>query len=219
MNYLSLLSYFQGKALKSCIKNIRGLIANKQNLFHILGDFKGIHIFTLSETHLTAEEQAEVQIPGYVFVGKPRTIGQGGGIGLYISESVPFRRRIDLKVNDIECIWIEILLPKSKGFCIGVIYRPPDSSQYLPGNFNEAFESMLSTVVSENKEFILTGDMSCNYLERSNHRQLKAILTTFNLKQLISSPTRIAKDSQTLIDIICSNEVQNISSVKVIPAG
>ena len=124
-----------------------------------------------------------------------------GGIGLYISESVPFQRLIDLEVNDIECIWIEILLPKSKGFCIGVIYRPPNSSKYLPGNFNEAFESMLSTVVSENKECFLTGDLTCNYLESSNHRELKAILATFNLKQLISSPTRIAKDSPTLIDV------------------
>ena len=154
-----------------------------------------------------------------LFLGKPRTSGQVGGVGIYISQSVPFQRRLDLENNDIECIWIEILFPKSKGFLIRVIYRPPDSSKHLPGNFNETFESMLSMVVSEDKECILTGDINCNYLESSDHKELKSILSLFNLKQLISSPTRITKESKTLIDVICSNEKQNISSVKVIPAG
>ena len=131
---------------------------------------------------------------GYDFLGKPRTSGQGGGAGIYISQSIPFQRRLDLEDNDIECIWIEILFPKSKGFLIGVIYRPPDSSKHLPDNFNETFESMMSTVVSEDKECILTGDINCNYLEGSDHKDLKAILSSFNLKQLISSPTRITKE-------------------------
>eukprot|EP00112_Aurelia_sp_Birch-Aquarium-sp1_P015555 Seg346.1 transcript_id=Seg346.1/GoldUCD/mRNA.D3Y31 product="hypothetical protein" protein_id=Seg346.1/GoldUCD/D3Y31 len=170
------------KGLKILHQNIRGLLAHKQNICHILGDFKGIHILSLSETHLAADEEAECQILGYDFLGKPRTSGQGGGTGIYISQSVPFQRRLDLEDNDIECIWIEILFPKSKGFLIGVIYRPPDSSKHLPENFNETFESMLSTVVSEDKECILTGDINCNYLESSDHKELKAILSLFNLK-------------------------------------
>jgi len=39
------------------------------------------------------------------------------------------------------------------------------------------------------------------------------------LKQLIITPTRITRESKTLIDVICSNVPHNISSVKVIPAG
>ena len=78
---------------------------------------------------------------------------------------------------------------------------------------------MMSTVVFEDKECILTGAINCNYLENSDHKELKTILSSFNLKQLISSPTRITKESKTLIDVNFSNETQNISSVKVIPAG
>ena len=78
---------------------------------------------------------------------------------------------------------------------------------------------MLVMVVSKNKERILTGDMTCNYLKSSNHRELKTILTSLNLKQLVSSPTRKAKDSHTQINVICSNEAQNISPVKEIPAS
>jgi len=117
---------------------------------------------------------------------------------------------MDLEQEDIECIWTEILFPKTKGFLIGIIYRPPDSSKHLCANFNCKFESMLSTV---------SADINCNYLVSSDHKEIKSILAYFDLKQLISSPTRITHESKTLVDVICSNAPHNIFSVKVIPAG
>ena len=83
---------------------------------------------------------------GFTFIGKFRASGQGGGVGTYISSSLPFHRRLDLKQEDIKCIWLEILFPKTKGFVIGIIYHPPDS--------NCKFDSMLSTVSSKNTELI-----------------------------------------------------------------
>ena len=53
----------------------------------------------------------------------------------------------------------------------------------------------------------------------SNHKEIKSILPSFGLKQLISTPTRITRESKTLIDIICSNETEKINSLKVISAG
>ena len=126
---------------------------------------------------------------------------------------------MDLEQEDIECIWIETLFPKTKGFLVGIIFCPRDSSKHLCVNFNCKFESMLWTVSAENKECILLGDINCNYLVSSDHKEIKSILTYFGLKQLISSPTRITRESKTLIDVICSNVPHNIFSVKVIPAG
>ena len=77
---------------------------------------------------------------------------------------------------------------------------------------------MLSTISTENKECILLGDVNCNFLVSSDHKEMKSILTYFGLKQLITNyPTRITRESKT--DVICSNVPHNISSVKVIPAG
>ena len=135
------------------------------------------------------------------------------------SPRTSLRSRLDLEQEDIECIWLEILFPKTKGFLIGIIYRPPDSSNHICANFNCKFESMLSALSSENKECLLTGDINCNYLMNSDHKELKSILAAFGLKQLITTPTRITQESKTLIDVICSNEPQNIHSVKTIPAG
>lgn len=78
---------------------------------------------------------------------------------------------------------------------------------------------MLTNISLENKECILTGDMNCNYLVNSDHRELKSIITAFGLKQLIKDPTRVTQDSRSFIDIIYTSEPWNIYSVKTIPAG
>ena len=65
---------------------------------------------------------------------------------------------------------------------------------------------MLTNISLENKECILTGDMNCNYLVNSDHKELKSILTAFGLKQLIKDPTRVTQDSRSLIDLIYTNE-------------
>ena len=56
-------------------------------------------------------------------------------------------------------------------------------------------------------------------LAKTDHKELKSILTAFGLKQLIKDPTRVTQDSRSLIDVIYTNEPWNIYSVKVIPAG
>ena len=53
----------------------------------------------------------------------------------------------------------------------------------------------------------------------SENKQIKLILASYGLKQLISTPARIKRESKTLIDIICSNEPEKLYSVKVILAG
>lgn len=140
------------KGFKILHQNIIGLLANKRIICQILDGFRNFHIFSVSETHLSPESEVEVQIKGYTFIAKSRASSQGGGVGVYISSSIPFQRRMDLEQEDIECIWIEILFPETKGFLVGIIDRPPDSSKHLCANFNYKFESMLSTVSAENKE-------------------------------------------------------------------
>ena len=41
-----------------------------------------------------------------------------------------WQRRYDLEVKGMECLRLEVFIQNSKSFVIGIIYRPPDSSQY-----------------------------------------------------------------------------------------
>ena len=77
---------------------------------------------------------------------------------------------------------------------------------------------MMSNVNSESKEIILLGDINANYLKEDDHKQLKSIIKTNGLKQLVKEPTRITDESKTLIDVVCSNAPQRISDIKIIPS-
>ena len=45
----------------------------------------------------------------------------------YIKEGIAFKQNTNLLDNDIEAIWIEVNIPKTKPILIGTVYRPPDS--------------------------------------------------------------------------------------------
>ena len=70
-------------------------------------------------------------ISGYLFIHRSRKDGKGGGVGAYISDRLVWERQRDIEHESIESIWFEIKLNLSKGFLVGVIYRPPDSSKYV----------------------------------------------------------------------------------------
>ena len=43
----------------------------------------------------------QAQIDGYSFISKPRKSAKGGGVGAYISSSVPYHRRLNLELKTI----------------------------------------------------------------------------------------------------------------------
>lgn len=56
------------------------------------------------------------------------------------------------------------------------------------------------------KNIIITGDLNCNLLTTSTESDaLKDFMVTLNLSQTISSPTRITNKSESLIDILLTN--------------
>lgn len=74
----------------------------------------------------------------------------------------------------------------------------------------------------ECKELLILGDLNCNYL--AHHRdsqllQLKQLSTVYQLTQLINVPTRITPNSNTLIDVILTNEPSRIITSGVLHIG
>ena len=76
---------------------------------------------------------------------------------------------------------------------------------------------MFTTVMNEYRECIPLGDMNCNYLERSEHREIKSIVSNSELKTANKISMRITSNSKTLIGVIYSNIPEKIESIKVIP--
>ena len=81
------------------------------------------HILCFSETHLDASvDTSSLAVEGFdTPIRKDRT-RNGGGIMVYVSELLKYKRREDLENNRFETIWIEVNL-KSKILLICSFYR------------------------------------------------------------------------------------------------
>ena len=63
---------------------------------------------------------------GLIFERKDRKGKSGGGILVYVSQLLNYKRRPDLE-GEIETIWLEISLPNSKPILYCSTYRPPSA--------------------------------------------------------------------------------------------
>ena len=159
------------------------------------------------------------ELPGYMFYQRNRTNGPGGGVGIYVKESLKLKRRADLEHANLEGLWLEILVKNSKSFLFGCFYRPPETSKYLPKEYNAFVSENLRSIDMEQKEVILMDDFNVNYKDKSTKGEFKSIFRLQGYKQVIKSPTRITKDSSSLIDLIFSNKPSNLSSTAVVSAS
>ena len=69
---------------------------------------------------------------------------------------------------------------------------------------------MLDTCVSVGKETIVMGDLNVNYNENSDNTEIKRIIKQYGFKQVIKKPTRVTKNSSTLIDIMATTHEKNV---------
>ena len=114
-----------------------------------------------------------------------------------------------MECDNLEIMWLKISFKNAKKFLIAVLYRPPDSSKHQCKNFVETLSNKLETVQNENKETIITGDINCDYANSESCRDVKFCLSMNGFKQLIKKPTRITKNSSTIIYILLTNSPEN----------
>ena len=187
------------------------------------GLHSGIKLITLSESWLKPDRNdSEFEISGYTLFRKDRK-GNNGGVAVYARNDLVVTRRDDLEVDSVEGLWLEIAMPKSRGFLVGSFYRPDRSSKYYDEDFIAKLNCILDTATADGKEILLFGDFNCCFMSahrnNSECKQLKTLFKSLNFNQLINSPTRISKDSKSLIDLIAVNYPQNICDSGVVSAN
>ena len=194
--------------------NIRSLLPKLGELRdHIL--LSNYSVLCLTETWITPTIPDEViTIGGYNLVRRDRRIGRGGGVSMYVKESISFS--VIHSESSIEQLWVKININRQH-YAVGVVYRPPDSSY---NEFLNILEQQLSLLLPQYDEIFCLGDFNIDMLKSDSPSTLKFnhLLEAFNLDQLIHSPTRITPKSATLIDlIITTNNDDIVNCVSVIP--
>ena len=96
------------------------------------------------ETWLTDDiSDAELKVSGYELYRKDRTESKGGGIILYVKESLHSELCDDLTNSDFEeSLWCKVQSSNGEGqLIVGVCYRCPTSSSENNARLLELFES------------------------------------------------------------------------------
>ena len=167
----------------------------------------------LNETKLDPHYPKELtSLPGYQQERLDRMCS-GGGVSIYIRDSIKYKLRSDVPVDDFEIICIEVEPPKSKPFLVLAWYRPLSD----PVASFDKLEKALSYLDKEGKEIILLGDTNCDLTTKqanqpidNDTRHVTSLYELFNLNQLIKEPTRVTLDTSTIIDHIATTCVRNI---------
>ena len=121
-----------------------------------------------------------------------------GGVILYVKETLRYKRRADLEIRGIECIWIE-LLNNHQRILFGLSYRPPNShADYL-----SSIEDSLGLAIDAGiTDIVVTGDFNINMTNPNSARKIDNSCTQFSFHQTIDQPTHFTENSSSLIDIL-----------------
>ena len=166
----------------------------------------------LSETWATKTNEDILNMPGYNHEHCIRVSKKGGGVSIYILNTIQYkvRKNLALPKHLFESIFIEVdksIFKSKHNVIIGEIYRPPSSQLKT---FNIELEKLLNAIEKEKKYAFLMGDYNTNTLNEmtgtSTHNQhFSNILSSHYYHKLIDLPTRERKESSTLLDNIYTN--------------
>ena len=178
-----------------------------------------IQIIAINETKLDPSYSTQLsRINGFLHERKDR-MSSGGGVSIYIKDSIKCKLQNDIPDCNLELISVEILPPKAKSYFLVAWYRPPSDPVE---SFNK-LDQILSLLDKEEKEVILLGDTNCDLTVKegialdSNAKHLTDIYDLFTYKQLITEPPRVTPNSSSIIDHIATTSPKNIVKSGVFP--
>ena len=97
------------------------------------------------------------------------------------------------------------------------IYRAPDGKFWT---FYKNLEFVLHMIQSRNKKTLLCDDWNLNFLEDNKRLQeLQILLESYNMMNIVRSPTRITPTTLSLIDVIIMNKDSPILDTAVVNLG
>ena len=195
-----------------CFLNIGRLFTHTDELRIFVSENKP-HVIGIDETKLDhAVIDSEVEIDENQIIKNDRN-SFGGGVALYIHDSVPFTL-YDAICSNVELLSIKLNIPYVRPILITTIYRPPGS---LVDLFPK-LEELLKSPEPDDTEIIFMGDLNCDLFKMNDNdtKHIKRIYNMFKLRQVINQPIRVTSDTKTLIDHMATDRPDAVSHSGVI---
>ena len=209
---------FSKRGLHLIHLNINSLLSKIDELREIAKKTRAT-VIGITESKLDGSVlDGEINIDGYELVRSDRN-RHGGGVACYIRNDISFSVRGDFS-SEIENIFLDILLPKTKPILIGILYRPPDQSKFL----DNLSTSISQTCSFNEQEVYILGDLNINLINSQKHtpngiKRYKEFCSLHGIEQLLTLPTRITNNSSSLLDHILTNSADRISQFGIVNVG
>ena len=187
--------------------NIRGIGSKKSQLIDLIDNSvhnKQVDVVLISETWLT-EFSPAIDIPGYDIHRQDCLHKKGGGVAILTSSKLRSVIRPDLssKLEESECVTLEIILRNGDHCLVSSMYQPPNSDAQT---FLASYNSLICAMKKENPKGIIIGlDHNLDFLKADKHQATNDFIQgnlDFGLIPTVTRPTRITNTSATLIDNI-----------------
>ena len=115
-----------------------------------------------------------LNIQGFKLYRRDREGDSHGGICVYAQQNLYSRRRNDLELPDIECIWIEINTHNRKQL-IGTFYRPPNSDNTVLATIEDSIGLAFDTNM---QNILITGDFNLDTQKQVSNKKNNRYMST-----------------------------------------
>ena len=139
----------------------------------------------------------------------------GGGVCVYTKAWLKVKVLKDLSsvsATGFHQLWLQIQHKRMKSILLCATYKLPECPKT---SFTDDFTHDYMKALSFGKDvFIL--DLNCNLVKNfPEGNALNDLCATLNLKQLVTSPTRVMEHSSSLIDVILASNIALVIDTKV----
>lgn len=173
-------------------------------------------IFSVSETWLKSiVTNTEVEIVGYKLSRQDRPKKAGGGVCVYTKALLKVKVLKDLSsvsATGFHQLWLQIQHKRTKSILLCATYKLPECPTT---SFTDDFTDDYMKALSFGK-YVFIVDLNCNLVKNfPEGNALNDLCATLNLKQLVTSPTRVMEHSSSLIDVILASNIALVIDTKV----
>ena len=192
--------------IRSIPRNFKDMNIYLENLEH------NFPIIRITESWLKPNNVNKYTPEGYNHEYDIRLGRHSGGESMFISDKLHYKRRTDLKfeiTSGINSLAIKIeknTVGNNKAIVVILIYRPPST---LVSKFNTVLSSMINDIQKENKYVFFMGDFNTNVSKQvkgsKDMEKFTNLFSSNSFLPLIDKPTRITRQSASLIDNIYTN--------------
>ena len=200
--------------IKCVCLNARSIINKKTELNIMVDDIKP-HIIGINESWANNDiTDAELGLEGYVMFRKDRMGKSGGGVLLYITETIPaYEVQLQEEADCKEALWCNLVTGHTT-ITIGVVYRCPN----ITIQNNEKIHNAISEV--SKGDCIIMGDFNHGNIkwdsqQSTGEEDQKCVclvgLQDNLLTQHVLEPTRAAR----VLDIVLSSQKEFVDNVVI----